>query len=147
MRSLVVQRIVSMVLTVLGPLTPAASLAEDGVSIVIEVEGFETDEGRLRCGLFLRKGWPEEEGRIAGTEAVIEDRRSRCVFTMVTPGRYGVAVFHDENGNGKLDKNLFGIPTEDYCFSRGASGTMGPPSFASAALDVAATDVRTSCRL
>jgi uncharacterized protein (DUF2141 family) len=47
-------------------------------------------------------------------------------------GEYAFAVFHDANSNGKMDRNLFGIPTEDYAFSNNALGKMGPPSFAQA---------------
>jgi uncharacterized protein (DUF2141 family) len=32
-------------------------------------------------------------------------------------GRYAVAVYHDLNDNGKLDKNVLGIPKEPYGFS------------------------------
>src|SRR5262245_49789263 len=32
-------------------------------------------------------------------------------------GDYGVAVFHDENSNGKMDKYVLGIPLEPYGFS------------------------------
>ncbi|MBI2367370.1 MAG: DUF2141 domain-containing protein [Deltaproteobacteria bacterium] len=35
----------------------------------------------------------------------------------VSYGDYGVAVFHDENSNGKMDKNLLGMPLEPYGFS------------------------------
>ena len=31
-------------------------------------------------------------------------------------GDYGVAVFHDENSNGKMDKYVLGIPLEPYGF-------------------------------
>lgn len=33
------------------------------------------------------------------------------------PGRYAASVMHDENGNGKLDTNFVGMPTEGYGFS------------------------------
>jgi len=32
-------------------------------------------------------------------------------------GKYAISVFQDMNGNGKLDKGLFGIPTEPFAFS------------------------------
>jgi uncharacterized protein (DUF2141 family) len=32
----------------------------------------------------------------------------------VSYGDYGVAVFHDENSNGKMDKNVLGIPHLDF---------------------------------
>ena len=33
------------------------------------------------------------------------------------------------NGNQELDRNLIGIPTEPFGFSRNARGSFGPPSF------------------
>ena len=50
-------------------------------------------------------------------------------------GKYAIASFHDENGNGKLDTNSFGQPTEGHGFSNGARGSMGPPSFTEAAFE------------
>ena len=38
----------------------------------------------------------------------------------------------DENKNGKLDKNLFGAPTEAYGFSNNARETFSSPSFEAA---------------
>lgn len=50
-------------------------------------------------------------------------------------------------GNGKLDENFLGVPSEPLCFSRGASGSMGPPDFAAAAVEVEAGVVKTACEL
>lgn len=50
-------------------------------------------------------------------------------------GKYAVASFHDENGNGKLDRNSLGVPTEGYGFSNDAQGSGGPPKFAQATFD------------
>jgi uncharacterized protein (DUF2141 family) len=30
----------------------------------------------------------------------------------VKPGAYSIAVFHDRNGNGKLDRSFIGLPGE-----------------------------------
>ena len=48
-------------------------------------------------------------------------------------GEYAVVAFADSNGNGKLDRNFVGKPTEAYGFSRNARGIFGPPSFSDAA--------------
>ena len=42
------------------------------------------------------------------------------VFQNLPAGVYAVSCFHDLNGNGKLDTNLLGIPTEPYGFSNNA---------------------------
>ena len=52
------------------------------------------------------------------------------------PGQYAVNAFHDENGNGELDTNLFGIPTEGYGFANDPRTTFGPPDFEDAAVNV-----------
>ncbi|MER3376031.1 MAG: DUF2141 domain-containing protein [Allomuricauda sp.] len=44
-------------------------------------------------------------------------------------GEYALAVFHDENGNGKLDTNWLGIPKEKVAFSRAKMKMFGPPKF------------------
>lgn len=44
-------------------------------------------------------------------------------------GVYAVSVFHDVNGNGKLDTNFLGIPKEPYGFSNNAKGHFGPPQY------------------
>jgi uncharacterized protein (DUF2141 family) len=38
-------------------------------------------------------------------------------FKNLSPGKYAVFVYHDENNNGKLDTNLFGVPKEGFGFS------------------------------
>jgi len=52
------------------------------------------------------------------------------------PGRYAAQVYHDANGNGKVDRKLFGIPAEGVGFSNDAPIRLGPPKFADAAFDM-----------
>ena len=44
-------------------------------------------------------------------------------------GEYGIRVMHDENGNGDMDSNLVGMPTEPWGFSNNAMGNFGPPGW------------------
>ena len=52
----------------------------------------------------------------------------------VKPGRYAIAIYHDVNGNGQLDKTFF-RPSEPYGFSNGA-GRSTAPRFGQAAVQV-----------
>jgi uncharacterized protein (DUF2141 family) len=54
----------------------------------------------------------------------------------VPKGTWAVLVYQDENGNGQLDRNLLGIPKENYGFSRDAASHFGPPAFEEAAIQV-----------
>ena len=54
-------------------------------------------------------------------------------FSAETGVRYAVAAFQDENGDGILNSNVVGMPTENYGFSNDARGLFGPPDFDDAA--------------
>ena len=54
----------------------------------------------------------------------------------VPAGTWAVLAYQDENSNGELDRNLIGIPRENYGFSRDARGRFGPPSFEDAAMPI-----------
>ena len=52
----------------------------------------------------------------------------------VPPGVYAVQAHHDANGDGRIGRNFFGLPTEGIGFSRAAPMRFGPPRFADAAV-------------
>lgn len=68
-------------------------------------------------------------------------------FKGVPAGKYAISLFHDENDNGKLERNMLGIPTEGYGFSRNARGFRAPPSFINAAFDVKEGNNQTSLKI
>jgi uncharacterized protein (DUF2141 family) len=50
-----------------------------------------------------------------------------CTFSGIAPGTYAVALFHDENGDGKLDTNFMGVPREGVGVSNNKLRSFGPP--------------------
>lgn len=60
------------------------------------------------------------------------------VFPDIPDGYYAISCFHDENGNGTLDKNWLGIPTEPYCFSNNARPRFRAPRWDEAKFSFAA---------
>jgi uncharacterized protein (DUF2141 family) len=54
----------------------------------------------------------------------------------VPKGSWAVLAYQDENQNDSLDRNMLGIPSENYGFSRDARGKFGPPGFDDAAIEV-----------
>ncbi|MEO7035441.1 MAG: DUF2141 domain-containing protein [Polyangiaceae bacterium] len=103
------------------------------------------EQGVVRCGLFTEKGWLKTP--VQGAVALIHARVALCVFRGVPKGVYGISAFHDQNNNGKLDTNFIGLPTEDYCASRDARNTFGPPSFADAKFSYTGGVKRLSARM
>ena len=58
-------------------------------------------------------------------------------------GTYGVKAVHDVNGNGKMDVNPFGMPTEPFAFSNNAVGNMGPAKWGRARFEVSGATAQT----
>jgi uncharacterized protein (DUF2141 family) len=114
-------------------LLPFAATAAD---LTVTVKDLRSDNGAVLIAVydseahFMDPRHAKFTNRAQATKGEV-----KFVFHDVPPGRYAVSSFHDENGNGKLDTNAFGVPTEGYGFSNGAQGTLGPPSFAQAAFD------------
>lgn len=62
-------------------------------------------------------------------------------------GRYAVAVYHDLNSNGKLDKNVLGIPKEPYGFSKDFRPKFSPPDFEDCAITLPASGTTVGIKL
>ena len=90
-------------------------------------------KGKIGVTLFKgAEGFPSDTAKATMRQEVEVDPRSldaNVVFKDVPRGVYAVAVLHDENGNGKMDKNLLGIPKEGYGASNNPSKKMRPPTF------------------
>ena len=57
------------------------------------------------------------------------DQKVQVIYANLVYGWYGISIYHDENANGKMDKNAMGIPKEAYGFSNNAKGLFGKPGY------------------
>jgi uncharacterized protein (DUF2141 family) len=108
-------------------------------SLNLTVSGLEPGAGPLRLAIFRSSSsFPNHESASEKHSVeVIDD----VVATEVAleKGQVAIAAYQDLNNDGKLNKGMFGIPTEPYGFSNNAKGTMGPPSFDSALMQSVGT--------
>jgi uncharacterized protein (DUF2141 family) len=100
----------------------------------VHIEGLHSDRGQVICALFATADdFPKRIDRaFARTPAQILAGHATCEFLGVPAGVYAISVFHDENGNGKLDTNWLGIPREGVGASNNPVHRMGPPKFTAA---------------
>jgi uncharacterized protein (DUF2141 family) len=114
----------------LALLRPAQAAAPIG-ALVVDMVGFDSDEGQALAAVFITgKGFPDDGKRaVAKEKSVIKDRRARVVFENIPAGEVAVSVLHDRNMDFKMNTGLFGIPKEGYGASRDAHNTFGPPSW------------------
>jgi uncharacterized protein (DUF2141 family) len=119
----------------LSALLPAAAAADSGPSLSVPVSTVRSGNGRVYVALYDGNNWLKP-GRFVALR-LVKARQGTVVatFNSVRPGRYSVAVFHDENNNGTVDRNLLGFPSEGFGFSR--RSPMRIPSFGETSFDVA----------
>jgi uncharacterized protein (DUF2141 family) len=104
-------------------------LAQTG-TISVKINGIASNSGVIQIGLYNEEsGFPEYKESFKGVSPKANKMGVTYTFTEIPIGPYAIAVWHDENENKKLDKNLFGVPKEKYGFSNNVYRTMGPPKY------------------
>ena len=113
-----------------GGEAPAAS--------VLVVAGLKEDKGQLRIGVFAdAASWLGPAPRFSRVLPVKReaDGTMRVELPADLPARVAVAVVHDLDGSGEMNRNAVGMPTEPYGFSNNHRPRFGPPSFQAALVD------------
>lgn len=121
--------------------------AAQALTLTVEVTDARSTQGTVNAAVFnAESSWLKAAEAARLVKVPTADGTTLLVFTDLAPGRYALSIYHDENGNGQLDKNVLGMPTERYGFT-GNSGLMGAPSFTDAAVDLQAdTTLRVTLR-
>ncbi len=112
----------------LGGLTP---LTADRHTLRVNIQDFRNDQGVVRVVLFDgANGFPDNPVGSSLIKTVkIRDGKAQAVFADLKPGQYAVTLLHDEDQDGKMDKNMMGIPREGYGFSGEKVSKMRAPKF------------------
>lgn len=106
-------------------------------SLTVQVYGFGDNSGKSFIGLYRTSDpWPEIKKQYIGKVVPINSKTASVTFDQLPSGTYAIAVFHDKNNNGVLDKNMLGMPVERYGFSNNARETFSAPSFKSASVEL-----------
>ncbi len=107
----------------------------EGLELEISLKGLRSSQGTVRLALYREKdAFPSVES--VYRSQVIPASRKTVSFQGLAAGTYAIAVFHDMNQNGLLDKNFWGVPVEVYGFSNNARGVFSPPAFKEAAIEL-----------
>lgn len=99
-------------------------------TVVINVSGIENNTGVIQIGLYnSEKSFPNYGKNFKGVSPKANKAGVSYTFTNIPAGTYAVAVWHDEDEDKTMNKNLFGAPSENYGFSKNIYGSFGPPDF------------------
>lgn len=110
-------------------------MSAQNVNLTVSVSGLKSDTGVLKVGLYNSDG-TFLKSTYKSITSEIKKNGSTVTFVGIPKGEYGISTYQDENNNGKLDKNMMGIPSEDFACSNDAKGFMGPPKYEDAKFNV-----------
>ena len=112
-------------------------------TVTVEVRNIE-QKGEMHLAIYDNADVFENDNGAKGGAArgiidgVIEEVGTGTVtYRFELPnGTYAIGLFVDANYNNEMDRNIFGVPKEQYGFSNDARGSFGPPSFKEASFTV-----------
>ena len=127
------------------PMLAGTTLPPTDVSA--SVTGLRSAKGQILACLTARPdAFPDCQNDPGARRLIVPATTPNLDFGTVAEGRYAIALIHDENANGKLDKRLM-IPREGFGFSKDAPVMMGPPRFASASFPVGRVGERMTIKM
>lgn len=116
-----ITKAVAILGAMLGGLALAPAAAEEPPGDVVFRVAIDSKRGgTVLCALYDDEDDWLTRRTYRGTRAQAHGNVVECRFRRVPSGTYAIASLHDEDGDGKMDKNLIGLPTEGYACSRNA---------------------------
>lgn len=139
-----------LALLMLAPAATASECRPDTAwRLHVSVVGLRNTAGAMAITVYDDR--PEKflapKGKLLRHRVLVEGTTVANCLALPGPGRYAVAVYHDEDADKDFDRNMFGLPKEGYGFSNDAPTLLGVPSFEDAAFRVAAADTRLTVKL
>lgn len=135
-------RLTALAAALLALGTAAPSQAESGPAgctgpvsshwVNVTVEGLRNSNGVVTLTLYPDDParFLKPRGSLYVTKATARQGLAHVCIYIPEPGAYGLALYHDENANGKIDRNGLGIPKEGFGFSNNPRIFLSAPSFA-----------------
>lgn len=122
-----------------------AALAQ-AATVEVTIENVKSTEGPLLIAVY-DKGDDYRKKAIRELKVAAVTPATTLSLADLPPGDYAITLFHDRNGNGKIDSNLFGIPTEPYGFSGNPKNLMSPATWEQSRFSVASDTLKVPIRL
>lgn len=114
--------------------------AGDGSTLNVTLQNVRDASGTVRAGLYREPAtFRKEDKAVEIAQASAAPGAITLTFRNLPPGRYAIMAYHDENGDGQLNRRFGMFPTEGYGLSNNPQ-VAGPPAFDDSAFEVAAPE-------
>lgn len=121
--------------------------------LTVDISGLRDRQGKICFRIFSgQRGFPAGKGEKEKIDVV----REGCTAIANNPvlivadlpyGNYAVALYHEKNGDGVLNRGLLGIPMEGFGFSNNPPIVSGPVRYQDAAFFLAGPTTHINVRM
>lgn len=121
----------ALIAAALAVLSSSAAVAETAAAPATIRFTFETGAatGKVMVALYDSAETYDGGAPVKAVQVDVAAGQHEAVFADLPAGDYAMKAFHDVDGNGRMNTNPFGMPTEPFAFSNNARGNMGPASW------------------
>ena len=110
--------------------TPDTSRVAEQVPLTLTFSNLVKAKGPVIVGVYAPKNkFPDPKDQLKEYKFKVDSDSFSVHIGDLPFGEYALAIYQDVNSNGKIDKNLIGIPTEPYAFSNNFKPTVKAPAF------------------
>jgi uncharacterized protein (DUF2141 family) len=100
----------------------------------VQVTGLPNNKGVVRIALFnsgsaYKAAGFSPKGAYRSITLPISNKQAHWHIERLPYDYYAIKLFHDEDKNGKIKTNFFGLPKKGYGFSNNHLAKFGPPDF------------------
>ena len=104
--------------------------------LTLVIKNLESEDAPIIVGLYgTDNKFPDPKDQLKEYHFKPHGKEHTAKITDLQFGVYALAIYQDVNSNGKIDKNLIGIPTEPYAFSNNYKPTVKAPAFKNCKFD------------
>lgn len=119
------------------------------VQLFVDVQSVRSSSGLIAVTLYA-----DDSGRFLARRGALYVGRvparapsTRVCIHLPSTGVYALAVYHDADGNRRINRTSLGLPDEDFGFSNNPRVLFGIPAFRSVRLNVPRTNMEVTIRL
>ncbi|WP_175402853.1 DUF2141 domain-containing protein [Mangrovivirga cuniculi] len=102
---------------------------DDRGELVIIISNIQDLSGKLRISVYNQENEFLSESDLYKYHIENVTSKDLKIFFKLPEDAYAIAVHHDLNENGEMDKNIIGIPKEPFCFSNNVWPKIKAPEF------------------
>ena len=105
--------------------------------LTIQIKNIEVLKGKIMIAVFNNEdNFKTKENPNFSDSLNVSSSNLKLTFKSIPQGTYAIAIYHDENSDGKLNAAKLGIPTEGVGFSGIATTLHKKPKFEDCAFEI-----------